>query len=174
MGLWDYFTPDDILPDVYAVTPTKCAEAGVRAVVFDIDNTLAPYEVPEPDEKLAAFLHSFSEAGIRVALVSNNKPERVERFNRALGLFAQADAHKPNKGALSSVLAYFAPLSGREILFVGDQLFTDVLTARKNGVRAVTVPPIQPRENFFFRCKRALEKPFVRRFYRLRAKQTKS
>ncbi|MBP5289230.1 MAG: YqeG family HAD IIIA-type phosphatase [Clostridia bacterium] len=167
MAFLDRFTPDDVLPDVYAVTPEKCARLGIRAVVFDIDNTLAPYEVSAPDERLKAHLRSFPEAGISIALVSNNKPERVEIFNRELGFFAQPDAHKPSKRALAGVLAHFAPLSGQEILFVGDQLFTDVLTARKNGIRAITVPPIQPRENWFFRLKRALEKPVMRRYRRL-------
>lgn len=173
MSLWDFFTPDEILPDVYAVTPDTCRALGVGAVIFDIDNTLAPYEVPEPDEKLAAHLRSFPAAGIAVALVSNNHPERVERFNRELGFFARPDAHKPNKSALAPVLAHLAPLAGREVLFVGDQLFTDVLTARRNGVRVFTVPPIQPRENLFFRFKRALEKPLIRRYYRMKNKTEK-
>ncbi len=173
MSLWDRFTPDDMLPDVFAVTPAYCAARGIRAVVFDIDNTLAPYEEAEPSEKLAAHLHALSEAGISLALVSNNKPERVAVFNRSLGLFASPDASKPRREALSGVLAHFAPAAGREVLLVGDQLFTDVLCARKNGVRAVTVPPIQPRENLFFKCKRALEKPLVRRYRRLREKEMK-
>lgn len=171
MRLWDRFTPDEVFPDVYAVTPEYCRQKGVRAVVFDIDNTLAPYEISTPDERLVTHLKAFPAAGIKVALVSNNHPDRVELFNRDLGFFAQPDAHKPKKDALKGVLAYFAPVTGREILFVGDQLFTDVLTARKNGVRAVTVPPIQPRENLFFRFKRALEKPLMRRYYRLREKE---
>ena len=170
MGLWDRFLPDDVLPDVYGVTPSFCAERGIRAVVFDIDNTLVPYDVPVPDEKLKAHLLSFPAAGIGVALVSNNKKERVETFDRDLGFFAVADAKKPNRDALAPVLAHFSPHAGQAVLLVGDQLFTDVLTARKNGVRVVTVPPIKPRENLFFRFKRALEKPLYRRFYRQRNK----
>ena len=62
--------------------------------------------------------------------------------------------------------------SREEILFVGDQLLTDVWIAKRYGLRAVVVEPIQKRENWFFRFKRVLEKPFVA-IYRRREKKGK-
>ena len=58
----------------------------VRSLIIDIDNTLAPYEVPEPDERTREWFAALAEAGIGAALVSNNERERVERFNRKLCL----------------------------------------------------------------------------------------
>ena len=54
----------------------------------------------------------------------------------------------------------------KEFLMVGDQLLTDCLCARLAGTSVVTVPPIQPVENRFFRFKRKIEKPFIRAYYK--------
>lgn len=161
-----YLVPDLMCPTVYDIPFQTFEEEGIRLVVFDIDNTLVSYETPEPDEKLKDFLRDFSRRGVEVALVSNNSPERVDRFNAELGFFAVPDAHKPLKRALFPVMEHFS-VSREEILFVGDQLLTDVWTARLWDLRAAVVEPIQKRENLFFRFKRALEKPFVR-IYRKR------
>lgn len=165
-ALSDYLVPDLMCQTVYDIPFSKFEEEGVRLVIFDIDNTLVPYEMPEPDENLKDFLLGFSQRGVRVALVSNNSPERVERFNRDLCFFAVPDAHKPLKKSLAPVMEHFS-VPREQILFVGDQLLTDVLTARRWQLRAAVVQPIQKRENLFFRFKRLLEKPFVR-IYRKR------
>ncbi|MBQ3865267.1 MAG: YqeG family HAD IIIA-type phosphatase [Clostridia bacterium] len=170
MKVLDLFLPDEAVENVYAVTPAFCAGMGVEAVVFDVDNTLVPYDVAQPDGRLKEHLLGFPAAGIPVALVSNNSRERVEIFDRDLGFFAVPDAHKPKKSALAPVLAHFS-LPPERVLLVGDQLLTDVLTARRNGMRAVVVPPVKRRENLFFRFKRMLEAPLMRRYRRLRARR---
>ena len=166
-----YFVPDLMCQTVYDIPFPAFEEKGIRLVVFDIDNTLVSYETPTPPEKLKSFLSGFAQRGIQVALVSNNSPERVALFNEELGFFAVPDAHKPLKKALAPVLQNFS-LSKDEILFVGDQLLTDVWIAKRYGLRAVVVEPIQKRENWFFRFKRVLEKPFVA-IYRRREKKGK-
>ena len=70
------------------ITPELLLSLGIKAVLVDIDNTLAPYEQPEPDEAIIAWFSALSEAGIRASLISNNGDERVELFNRSLGLDA--------------------------------------------------------------------------------------
>ncbi len=164
-SLSHYLIPDLICDSVSRVPFEIFEKKGVRLVVFDIDNTLVSYDTPVPGDALREFLLSFEKRGVQVALVSNNSPERVELFNRSLGFFAVADAHKPLKRALGPIFDHFA-IPKDQILLVGDQLLTDVLTARLWGIRAVTVLPIQPKESLFFRFKRLLEKPFVRAYHK--------
>jgi predicted HAD superfamily phosphohydrolase YqeG len=47
---------------------------------------------------------------------------------------------------------------------MGDQIFTDVLCAHTMGIRAILVPPIKDKTNLFFRFKRLLERPFIRKY----------
>lgn len=90
-------TPTHMFAHYDDITPAFLQSIGVRALLIDIDNTLAPYEQESPDERLHAWLGSLREARIRVALVSNNHAPRVEKFNESLGLPAYADSRKPFK-----------------------------------------------------------------------------
>lgn len=164
----DYLIPDLICRSVYEIPFSHFWEEGIRFLVFDIDNTLVSYDTPRPDERLKNFLFSLKEKGFDIAFVSNNTAQRVETFNDAFGFLSFPDAHKPLKRALRPLIQ--KGIAPQEILVVGDQLLTDVLAARLWGLRAVTVPPVQERENRFFRFKRKLERPFVRAYYRRKEK----
>ena len=155
--------PDYMFPAFDEVTPKFLSELGVRAVLADIDNTLAPYEQTEPDERIKDWIASLVAAGIKVAFVSNNNAERVELFNRTLGVPAYPKSGKPFKKNLRKAMT--AVGGTRETTVVlGDQLLTDALAGHNLGVRCIIVPPIRDKKSGFFRFKRWLERPFVRRF----------
>ena len=166
----DLLIPDLICDKVTQVPFDFFLEKGVRAVAFDIDNTLVSYETPLPTPEVKQLLQGLADKGVMVALVSNNSPERVETFNREMGYFSVPDSHKPLKRALAPVLSRF-DVKPKELLLVGDQLLTDVLAARLWGCYAAVVAPIKKKENLFFRFKRVLEKPFVRIYHKRKQKE---
>ena len=147
------------------VTPAFLASIGAEVVLADIDNTLAPYEQPEPDERILAWFDSLSEHGIAAALISNNDRERVERFNRDLGLIAFAKSGKPLKKNLVRAMALMSA-APESTAVLGDQLFTDVLGGKLLGLRAIVVPPIKDKKTLFFRFKRLLEKPVLHAYHK--------
>lgn len=155
------FRPDMAFYDVYSITPDVLDELGVSGVVFDIDNTIAPYEVETPTDKMREYFASLVEAGIKLAFVSNNKGNRVMKFNEGLGFFYVCKAGKPSPKGVRRCIEHFA-LEKERVLAVGDQIFTDCLSAHRAGIRFAMVKPIQKQESAFFRFKRFLEKPFVR------------
>ena len=152
----DFLIPDFVFGSRREITVEFLESENVRGLILDIDNTLAPYEQPEPDEDLLSWFDSLKEAGIRVCLVSNNGRERAELFNRKLGLPAFWDCRKPSKTAVARALEVLGT-GKNETLVVGDQIFTDVWMAHKAGLRAVKVPPIKDKKTLFFRFKRFLE-----------------
>ena len=157
--------PDYMFRAFDEITPAFLRELGVKAILADIDNTLAPYEQPEPDERIKGWIASLAEAGIGIAFVSNNDWERVELFNRSLGVPAYAKSGKPFK---KNLIKAMNDLGGtlETTVMLGDQLLTDALAGHNLGVRCLIVPPIRDKKNAFFRFKRWLEKPVVRRFKR--------
>jgi HAD superfamily phosphatase (TIGR01668 family) len=160
--LFSFFRPDMAFCDVYTITPEALKELGVSGVVFDIDNTVAPYEIERPTEKMKEYFSALRSAGIKMAFVSNNKGPRVALFNESLGLFYVCKAGKPSPKGVRKCIEHFG-LAKEQVLAVGDQIFTDCLAAHKAGIRFIMVKPIQPRENWFFRFKRVCEKPFTRK-----------
>ena len=157
--------PDRHFATYRDLTPALLAADGVRALLLDIDNTLAPYEVAEPDDELRAWFAALASAGIGVALVSNNHRERVALFNRTLGLPVYPDAHKPLRRTVRRALGDLG-VPPEAAAFMGDQLFTDVLAGKNLGMRAYTVPPIRDKRDPFTRFKRLLERPLMRTYHR--------
>lgn len=155
--------PDYMFRAFDEITPAFLASLGVKAILADIDNTLAPYEQPEPDERIKGWIASLAEAGIGIAFVSNNDWERVELFNRTLGVPAYAKSGKPFKKNLVKAMNDLGGTLETTVM-LGDQLLTDALAGHNLGVKCLIVPPIRDKKNAFFKFKRWLEKPVVRKF----------
>ena len=155
--------PDYMFRTFDEVTPEFLSTLGIRAILADIDNTLAPYEQSEPDERIRGWIASLSAAGISIAFVSNNNAERVELFNRTLGVPAYPKSGKPFKKNLRKAMNVLGGTKETTVM-LGDQLLTDALAGHNLGVKCIIVPPIRDKKSRFFRFKRWLERPVVKRF----------
>jgi len=158
-----YFMPDIYLNDIYEITPEMLKERGIKAVLLDIDNTLVTYDDPKPTESVLKWLDALKNVGISAAFISNNHQERVELFNSDLKLFATWDSHKPS-GKCYRAAMDFLGTDTTNTAVIGDQVFTDVWSAKRLGLFAILVKPIKDKTSLFFRSKRALEKPILRRY----------
>ena len=161
-------TPDYMFTTFDEVTPSFLNEHGIRALLIDIDNTLAPYEQDDPDERILAWFASLRAAGIQAALISNNHPPRVERFNAPLSLPAYADSGKPGSRAILAAMKEM-DVTVKETAGLGDQLLTDTWAVHRLGMRSIIVPPIKDKTTLFFRFKRGLERPFIKRYCKIHA-----
>lgn len=159
------FLPDYMFDKVTDISPKFLLSIGIRAVFVDIDNTLAPYEAPEPNEQVKRWFADLELHGIKAALMSNNDETRVRRFNRELRLPAYFNCGKPSTKCYLDALKRLGR-DRAESCVIGDQIFTDVLCGKRLGLRAIIVPPIRDKKTFFFRFKRILEKPFLYYFRR--------
>ena len=149
------------------VTAEFLVSLGIKGVLLDIDNTLEPYEHALPGEHVIFWLKSLSDNGIRTAIVSNNNRERVELFNKEIGMPAYAKAGKPFRKNLIKAMSDIGTDSSNTA-FIGDQILTDVWAAHNAGVLAILVPPINDKKDIFTRFKRWLEKPIQKKYDRKR------
>jgi HAD superfamily phosphatase (TIGR01668 family) len=157
------FVPDIMFEYALDISPDLLIGKGIRAVILDIDNTLVTYGVAQPTEEVSSWIDSLKKAGLGVAIASNNHAPRVELFNEKLGVFATCESKKPSARAVKAACAHFG-VQPCETAVIGDQIFTDVWCARNAGSLAILVKPIPYPENLFFKCKRVLEKPFIRAY----------
>ena len=139
---------------------------GVKGVLMDVDNTLEPYENPTPGEDVKTWINELKSAGIGCAIVSNNNGKRINLFNSELSLPAYYKAKKPFSKNLKRALSDLS-VEKNEAIFIGDQIFTDVLAARFFGIRAILVPPIKDKTDPFTRFKRLLESPILKKYNKL-------
>ena len=163
------FVPDYRFERFDKATAEFLLSKGVRGIILDIDNTLEPYENPVPGPHVLAWLRSLADVGIKSAIVSNNGKERVELFNKEIGMPAYYKSGKPFKKKLLMAMADMGTDKSNTIL-MGDQVFTDVWGAHNAGIPAILVPPIKDKRDLFTRFKRLLEKPFLKKYERRKNK----
>ena len=165
-----YMIPDYMFDHYDDVTPEFLASLGVRGLLIDIDNTLAPYEQPASDDRHRAWFAALDAAGIRTALISNNHRERVEEFNAALGREAYWHSGKPFGRTFKKVMRGWG-LPYEQVAVLGDQLLTDALAGKALGLTVLIVPPIQDKKTAFVRFKRYLERPYIKAYHKKHAKE---
>lgn len=161
-----WLVPDRMFGHYYEITPNTVHSIGRSVLLCDIDNTLATYDDPLPPGKLTEWIEKMRRSGISVAFVSNNSKERVELFNEPLGCVALAEAGKPKTKYLAAACTQLGVEKDQAIL-LGDQLLTDCAAGKRFGIPAWIVPPIRDKKTLFFRFKRLLEKPYLRRYQQI-------
>ena len=161
MSSW--LMPDYVFAKFDDITVDFLRDRGIKALLIDIDNTLAPYEVAEPDGRIVAWFDALRQNGISATLVSNNGRERVELFNRSLGLPYYYKSGKPFAKNLKKAMAAMGS-DKTNTAMLGDQLLTDAAAGKHIGLTTIIVPPIRDKSNAFFRSKRALEVPTIKRY----------
>lgn len=150
------FYPHAIAQRVYQITPQLLKSWGVQGLILDIDNTLTTHDNPVPDAGVAAWLEQNRREGIKMIVLSNNKPYRVKPFAEILGLDFIADGAKPLKKGYRQCARELG-ISCENLCIVGDQIFTDIWGGRRCGCKTVLVQPIKQETMLFFRLKRRLE-----------------
>ena len=135
--------PDGVYPSIYQIDGPALNRRGITLLLADLDNTLAKYGQPEPDQDLRAWKDALAAAGVELFLLSNSrKPRRAEHFARALGIPFLGHAGKPKSGGFLKAMAQMGRTPAQTAM-VGDQIFTDILGAKRTGVLALMVEPIQ-------------------------------
>ena len=166
------FFPDTYYESTYIIDFEQYYEDGYRGVIFDIDNTLVPHGAPA-DERAEALFVRLKEIGFEYALISNNKGPRVQMFNENIHAYTVCDAHKPNPENYLKAAAIMG-LEKEQVVFVGDQIFTDVLGAKLAGVFSILVKPIHPKEEIQIVLKRKIEKIILKQYKKKRQAEKKT
>lgn len=152
--------PNRLFERYQDITPQYLAGQGVELLLSDLDFTLAPKCVREPDEALHTWIASMREAGVQVMIVSNNRSgRRVTEFCSQLGIPYQGHAGKPSPRGLEAAMAR-AGVDRTHTAMLGDKLLTDVLAAHRVGVLSLMVEPAGGAVTFWQKVLHALQAPF--------------
>jgi len=152
--------PDRLFRRYTDLTPRLLRQQDIRLLLCDLDYTLAPRSVPEPDGELRAWLDGCKEAGVTVMILSNNRSSRrVETFCRELGIRYVGHAGKPSPRGYREAMA-LAGVDAAHTAMLGDKLLTDVLGAKRSGVRAWMVEPLGGPVGAWNHVLHALQSPF--------------
>jgi HAD superfamily phosphatase (TIGR01668 family) len=156
-----------VLPDFLVANVSRLDEEfyktnGIKAAIFDIDNTLVAHTEPKPPQNVLSYFEFLKSIGIKYAIVSNNNKERVESFCKELGIPYYYKALKPRKKYLKKALSDLGAEAGSSAL-IGDQLFTDIFGGNRMKMLSVLVTAVGEDETSFVSFKRKFEKKILER-----------
>lgn len=158
-----HFYPDNIADSAYVINYKELYKKGYRGLLFDIDNTLVEHGA-DANEAAMKLMNQLREIGFSICLISNNKKERVTRFNKDINALYIYDAKKPSSKNYKRAMKLMKTNINNTV-FIGDQLFTDVYGAKRIGMKNYFVKPIGKKEEIQIVIKRYLER-IVLHFYR--------
>lgn len=145
---------------IHAIDYQALWEKGIRALLFDLDNTLGLWRAGPPSARTAELLQRLSAAGFKLAVISNGRlcqrPEVLEFFS-GLGIPVIWRARKPLPGGFRRALKALG-VDPRKAAMIGDQVLTDVLGGNLAGLYTILVQPLSPHESRFTKFNRLLER----------------
>jgi HAD superfamily phosphatase (TIGR01668 family) len=156
-----HLLPDAVFHSVTDIKPEWLINQKIIGLALDVDNTIAKYSENTPAPEIIAWMKRMREAGIQSVIVSNSRREtRVPVISKALGIEYIVKAGKPSRKGFVRA-AEIMGLKTENIAVVGDQIFTDVLGAKRSGCKALIVYPRGISENPWFTVRRWIETPFI-------------
>jgi len=135
-----YFTYDEYALSIFDIDLEKLYQAGKRLILTDLDNTLVGSDAPVPTAEVLDWLKKAKDIGFAVKIASNNNAERVRIFAEHLDIEAYGFVYKP---LTFKVRKYMKGYNRNEVVFIGDQLLTDVAVSRRCGLYTILVRPVK-------------------------------
>lgn len=126
------YYPDMYAENVYQIDYETLWLEGYRALIFDIDNTLV-HHGDDSNDKVNNLFDKLKTIGFKLLLLSDNTKERVERFNKDIQAMYICDAEKPSPRNYYNAVDMLG-IDKKQILVIGDQVFTDIYGANRAGL----------------------------------------
>lgn len=153
----DLYVPDMYQESIFTVNYQKLIEDGIRLILFDLDNTIIPYEIKELDMKVKDLMSDLKQKGIIPVVFSNSPRKRVKHYADIIELEFVFSAKKPlPKKFLETLKKY--KVSENEVAIVGDQMVTDIKGGNRIGITTVLINPISKNDPIWTKPGRFKEK----------------
>lgn len=151
------FCPDLYIKDIYSLDLNLLKQKNIKGLLLDLDNTLLPWDSYHINSKLKNWIVNCKKEDISLCMISNNCSSRIKRCAKGLGIPAVTGAVKPRKKAFKNGLKILET-GLEETAVIGDQIFTDILGAKRMGLFAILVEPMSKNEFIWTKIMRFLER----------------
>lgn len=162
----EIYVPDIYQKSIYDINYKKLKDNGIKCLLFDLDNTLVPYSMKEPTNKVVELFNGLKEQGFKVVLFSNSSCQRLKPFKDILEVDCCARAFKPSTKKFIKVINELG-FNISEVAIVGDQLLTDVLGGNRVGITTILTNPISKKDYFLTYINRLREKHMIKKLSRM-------
>lgn len=154
------YIPDIYQKSIYTINYEKLKERGIKCLLFDLDNTIAPVGVKKPSNKVKELFNELKKMGFKIIIFSNSHLKRLEPFKEELEVEIHPNSMKPLKRNFKKIIDKNEYLDS-EVAIIGDQLLTDIKGGNKVGITTILVNPIGLKDFFLTKINRFYEKIII-------------
>lgn len=137
--------PDRHFSRVSAIPFELLKEWGIKGILIDIDNTIASRDKEDFLPDAIEWIKNVQERGYKITVLSNGWRKRVKRACEIVGIKQLLPA--PILKPLAFGFRWGAKKLGvkvSECVMICDQISTDIKGAKKVGMKAILVDPVNP------------------------------
>lgn len=156
-----YYKPNIYIKDIYQIPIAKLKKDGIKALVFDLDNTIAMTSEKCPNDKVVKYFKTLKK-DFTLFILSNSPRKRVKPFGDKLEVKYYHLSLKPSTRNMRRLLRENS-LAKEDIVLIGDQYMTDMLLAKKLNIKTILVDPISNKEFKITSINRFLERRILKR-----------
>ena len=154
------YIPDIYIKSIYYIDYEKLKDRGIKCILFDLDNTIAPLSLKKPNKKIKDLFKKLKELGFKLIIFSNSGKTRLKPFKDELEVDCAFSCKKPSRNKFDLILKEYK-FEISEIVIVGDNIITDILGGNKVGITTILVNPISAKEKLTTKICRIYEKKII-------------
>ena len=162
------FVPFAHAKNIYDIDIEFYKKLNIKVLFIDLDNTLDSYKLSIPTDRSRELIGKIIDSGIKPIIVSNNRGKRVSSYANSLNVEYMANTRKPFSYKIRRQLQERG-LDTKDVLFIGDQMMTDVLAAKGAKLRVVLTEKLVKEDQFTTHINRLMDRP-IRAILRKRNK----
>lgn len=157
----DIFQPDILLNHIQDLDLKMLKDYKIKTLILDVDNTLIQKRDKTLSEDILNAIKKFKSIELKIVLISNNSSLERVQLSQFLGLDSLFFALKP----FTRRFKHFKNKLSLEypMMLVGDQVFTDIIFAKRIRAISVLVNPLSKNEYLSTRILRYIESRLVKR-----------
>lgn len=135
------YVPDVYKESIYDINYKKLKEHGIKCLLFDLDNTIVPFNEKILKAETKELFYQLKQLGFKLIIFSNSPKMRVKAFAKELNVDIYSGARKPSVKGFNKIMSTYK-FNENEIAIIGDQILTDVVGGNRVGIITVLINPI--------------------------------
>jgi len=159
-----------IIPDIYVrsifdISYHSLKKQNIKCLIFDLDNTLALLDEEKCPRRVEELIKDLKK-DFQVFIITNSVSKRANPYRDALSIEVISMAMKPFTKGLRVIKNKYG-FKKEEMIMIGDQLMTDILSGVKFGIKTILVDPIGVKDLKITKLNRVIEKRLINKYKKI-------
>ncbi len=155
------YIPDIYQKSIYSINYDALYKRGIKCILFDLNNTLVPPNTKLPNKKLQELVEELK-TKFQLIIFSNCSEKRIKPFAEQFNIDGYGNVDKIFEEKINEIMSKYA-LNINEIVFIGDQLLTDIYLGNMVGITTIYVNPISNSNSIKAKISKIKEKRILKK-----------